>query len=40
MFSKLIIFFKSKFVFASFFVGEWLWKLRLTVLILIYWEKK
>lgn len=39
MFSKLIIFFKSKFVFVRFFVGEWLWKLRLTFVILFVGKK-
>ena len=39
MFSKLVIFLKSKFVIARFFVGEWLWKLRITVLILFVGKK-
>ena len=39
MFSKLKIFLKSKLVFANFFLGEWLWKLRLSIIILLIGKK-
>ena len=39
MFSKLKIFFKSKIVFANFFLSEWLWKLRLSSIIFLIGKK-